>query len=267
MSGEPNGARYSLTGDAYPDENEFWGHAQDAIGLFTPLAEGLRRVTLLGCAPQGRLRRSLEHLGGKRANAGNGCLHLLDSSGTPIGDYVINHVTAEAVKPSATGTGLVDLTVHLSCDNLLPESDRPWELIRTKQLNRPGMWHSLNPTGRRAWLSVALNHHHYRALPDDPPGTRYELDGRHIVDADSFYCALGEAINGPGGYFGCNLDALVDCLRGRWGATSPFTLTWSHSNFARSRLTTQIETTSGTVPLLDLIMQILQDGRVDITTC
>ncbi|WP_372346599.1 barstar family protein [Streptomyces sp. KL116D] len=52
------------------------------------------------------------------------------------------------------------------------------------------------------------------------------LDGRHIVDRDTFCCAIGEAINGPGGYFGWNLDALDDCLCGGWGATTPFTLHW-----------------------------------------
>jgi len=52
------------------------------------------------------------------------------------------------------------------------------------------------------------------------------LDGRHITDEDGFYCALGEAVNGPGGYFGWNLDALNYCLRGHWGAQAPFTLHW-----------------------------------------
>ncbi|MGW2403259.1 barstar family protein [Streptomyces sp. NPDC001739] len=67
------------------------------------------------------------------------------------------------------------------------------------------------------------------------------MDGRHIVDEDSFYCALGEAINGPGGYFGWNLDAVDDCLRGRWGATPPFTLEWQHSTDARAHLALLLE--------------------------
>lgn len=264
MSGGPNGAKYAFTSDAYPDEDESWGRAHDATGLFTPLADDMRQVELLGCAPQGQLRRCLKHLGSKRANAGNGYLKLLDPSGMEIGNYFVTNVTPEAVHPSANGSGLVDLTVRLWCDSLAPGSDWPWELIATNQLNRPGLWHSLNPAGRHAWLSVALNHHHYRALSDDPPGTRYELDGRHVIDKDSFYCALGEAVNGPGGYFGWNLDALDDCLRGRWGATPPFTLTWSHSHLARSHLTTPIETTSGTDTLFEQIVKILH-GRVDLT--
>ncbi|MFE5012059.1 barstar family protein [Streptomyces sp. NPDC056696] len=64
----------------------------------------------------------------------------------------------------------------------------------------------------------------------------FTLDVRYIVDEDSFYCAIGEAINGPGGYFGWNLDALDDCLRGGWGATAPFTLHWGFSAQAKARL-------------------------------
>ncbi|MGR7001821.1 barstar family protein [Yinghuangia aomiensis] len=36
--------------------------------------------------------------------------------------------------------------------------------------------------------------------------------------------ALGETVNGPGGYFGGNLDALDDCLGGTFGYTAPGTL-------------------------------------------
>lgn len=257
-----DGARYSLASEEYPEEkDEFWGYAQDATGLFTPLADDMRRVQLLGCAPQGGLLRSLDHLGGKRATAGRGNLHLLDPSGKQIGEYFLGPVKAEAVRPSARGSGLVDVTVSLWSEVLLPESEWPWELIRTKRLDRPGMWHSLGPAGRLGWLSVALHHSEYRGLSDDPPGTRYELDGEHIVDADSFYCAIGEAVNGPGGFFGWNLGALDDCLCGRAGATPPFTLAWHRSDLARERLTSPVE--SGGI-LFDVILEVLRDKRVDV---
>ncbi|MEU2578393.1 barstar family protein [Streptomyces anulatus] len=44
----------------------------------------------------------------------------------------------------------------------------------------------------------------------------------------------GEAVNGPGGYFGSNLDALFDCLRtARRDEAAPFRLVWR--NLAASR--------------------------------
>ncbi|MEV0990317.1 hypothetical protein [Streptomyces sp. NPDC049949] len=63
-----------------------------------------------------------------------------------------------------------------------------------------------------------------RALEDRPPGHSYELDGRHVTDVPGLYLALGEAVNGPGGYFGGCLDALDDCLGGNFGHTAPATL-------------------------------------------
>lgn len=44
---------------------------------------------------------------------------------------------------------------------------------------------------------------------------------------------MGEAINGPGGYFGLSLHAFDDCLFGGFGLTGPCTLRWRHA--ARSR--------------------------------
>ncbi|NMI02379.1 hypothetical protein HF638_00220 [Paenibacillus sp. SZ31] len=52
----------------------------------------------------------------------------------------------------------------------------------------------------------------------------YYVDGRNITDKISFYFALGESINGPGGYFGGCLDSLSDCLCGGFGVKPPFTI-------------------------------------------
>ncbi|SHF92587.1 barstar family protein [Streptoalloteichus hindustanus] len=258
------GARYCLTGDE--EDDDFWGYARDASGLFTPLdSDGQRRVELRGLAPRGTLLTCLDQVGGKRALAGNAYLTLLDPSGAKMGNYFVNYVRVESVRPSSEGPDLVDATVNLWCDDLFPEAEWPWELRRTRQLTRKGMWWSLGPAGRHAWLSVALHHHSYRNLPDDPRGTVYELDGSHIVDEDSFYCALGEAVNGPGGYFGWNLDALDDCLRGRWGATKPFTLHWNHSDIARTHLAEESVTISGaTTVLFEYIVEILREHDIDV---
>lgn len=57
-----------------------------------------------------------------------------------------------------------------------------------------------------------------------------------MTDVEGFYCAIGEAINGPGGYFGWNLDTLDDCLSGGFGAQAPFRLAWHDSAIARQHL-------------------------------
>jgi hypothetical protein len=150
------GQKYALTSDE--DDSDFWGFANEAEGLFTPLAdeEGTRRVHLAGCLPQGGLLRCVDHVGSRRAVAGNAWFELLDRDGATMGSYFVNEVTVIDVKPSARGAGLVDLTVALWCENALPGAERPWELVRTGRLNRTGMWHELVPEDRHAWLSVAL---------------------------------------------------------------------------------------------------------------
>ncbi|MET9081259.1 hypothetical protein ABZX77_05045 [Streptomyces sp. NPDC004237] len=44
---------------------------------------------------------------------GNAWFELLDGHGATMGSYFVNEVTVIDVKPSASGAGLVDLTVTL----------------------------------------------------------------------------------------------------------------------------------------------------------
>ncbi|MER0240523.1 barstar family protein [Streptomyces sp. HSW2009] len=193
--------------------------------------------------------------------AGNAHLDLIDRAGAVMGSYFVNEVTVLGVEPSSHGTRLVDLTVTLWCDGALAEAEQVWDLVRSGRLNRTGMWHGLTPEGRRAWLSVALSSRQYRrrGRPDARAGQVFSLDGRHIVDEDTFYCAIGEAVNGPGGYFGWNLDALDDCLRGGWGATAPLTLHWESSAESRTRLAKPVPAGDREVTLFDLIQKLFEE--------
>jgi len=60
------------------------------------------------------------------------------------------------------------------------------------------------------------------------------IQGEHIRTLEDFYSEFGRAVNGPGGYFGNNLDAFRDCLRGGFGIEPPFLIAWENSD--RSRL-------------------------------
>ena len=67
---------------------------------------------------------------------------------------------------------------------------------------------------------------------------RYVIDGRRTQTLEGFFAAAGEAVNGPGGYFGTNLDALGDCLTGGFGTPDDgdFTFVWTCSTLAREHL-------------------------------
>jgi RNAse (barnase) inhibitor barstar len=45
----------------------------------------------------------------------------------------------------------------------------------------------------------------------------YRIDGTRVGSKADFFTEIGRAVNGDGGYFGSNLDALADCLRGGFG--------------------------------------------------
>lgn len=65
----------------------------------------------------------------------------------------------------------------------------------------------------------------------------YVLDGSEITGLDSFWEAIGEAVNGPGGYFGRGLDAFADCLGGGFGTPEDgsFVIEWrDHALSARA---------------------------------
>ena len=70
---------------------------------------------------------------------------------------------------------------------------------------------------------------------DEQDRTVY-LDGQWITDVPSFYLSIGEAVNGPNGYFGGGLDALSDCLHGTFGVLPPLTVRLSHFDKVRELL-------------------------------
>jgi hypothetical protein len=104
-------------------------------------------------------------------------------------------------------------------------------------------------TRQPEWFSLS-HHDRYRRLqtvreqwcrrpvrPDaDVRGRVVFLDGAWIDDVPSFYLSLGEAMNGPEGYFGGGLYALSDCLCGGFGALPPLTIMLSHFDEVRNAL-------------------------------
>ena len=72
-------------------------------------------------------------------------------------------------------------------------------------------------------------------------GVRYVLDGSRIWTTQEFFDAVGEAVGGPGTYFGANLDAFSDCLSGGFGTPedSPFYFVLNNSSLVRERLGSQ----------------------------
>jgi RNAse (barnase) inhibitor barstar len=90
----------------------------------------------------------------------------------------------------------------------------------------PSWWHSLPYSRRYKKLQQVrrLCCWRVKSRDEDKPGLTVHLDGTWINDVPSFYLSLGEAINGPYGYFGACLDSLSDCLCGSFGVRPPLTI-------------------------------------------
>ncbi|MEU8864506.1 barstar family protein [Streptomyces umbrinus] len=212
-------------------QSEPWGGCRDLAHVLDgqpDLAEPWVRV--LGCAPRGALQAALD---AGEEDLGHARLIRLDASGRTVQSAVEGELVAWI--PSARGRGLVDVTLEPWSERPPTAAEEVWELWDGGRPTEPGLWAGCGAEGRRHWLSMALDHHE-PDRPDAEAGGTFHLDGRRITDLPGFFCALGEAVNGPGGYFGWGLDALADCLRGRWGARWPFTLVWHDAEVARTCL-------------------------------
>ncbi|GAA2215554.1 barstar family protein [Nonomuraea monospora] len=230
------------------------GACLDADGLFVEPVDSDEPVTveILGCLATRRLRDYLE--GSKRYRLRNPLwlegLRMLDAAGEPLVDFWVSEIIEW--RPSRLGAERVDIVADWGYDSPRAGARHIWERWWRGRPDRVNQWAVYGAEGRREWLSIvgrALGKESRRV--DRLPGHVYHLDGRHITDECSFYLAMGEAINGPGGYFGWNLDALNDCLRG--GAGKPFTLIWSDAHVARRSLT-------------GVIWTILEEHRVEVVS-
>jgi RNAse (barnase) inhibitor barstar len=78
----------------------------------------------------------------------------------------------------------------------------------------------------------------------EPQLPTYVIDGLHIGTLEDFWREIGEAVNGPGGYFASNLDALDDCLAGGMGQPRDGKCTFIWENSASSRAALGYEETA-----------------------
>jgi RNAse (barnase) inhibitor barstar len=236
---------------ARPDLTEFilldrhaaqYGTCRDITGVFRGQSgPPVPQTRLIGCRPEPPLRAALDAVGqttntGQRRRRICAEVHVVATDGVarPVIDAAVSG-TVQACEPSQLSAGLLDVTIDSDPREPLPTGLlgilQHWSTGRPAETN---LWAGYDRQLRHHWAGVALTHR--SKAPDQPAGTTYHLDGRFVTDIEGFYCAIGEAINGPGGYFGWNLDALNDCLRSGFGARTPFRLVWHNAAVAHQHL-------------------------------
>ncbi|ANH94173.1 hypothetical protein A8713_25810 [Streptomyces sp. SAT1] len=165
---------------------------------------------------------------------------MVGRDGSAVGEYVIGRASPVPPDPSS-GAGERpgadwDFLGH-TCE--YPDAGRIWPLWAEGGPAGPGEWARRPARTHGSWLHVVQT----AWFTSGRRATRYGttetavLDGSALSTKESFYCALGEAVNGPGGYFGSNLDALHDCLRSlRRNSDRPLRVRWHDLAASRAAL-------------------------------
>jgi RNAse (barnase) inhibitor barstar len=91
-----------------------------------------------------------------------------------------------------------------------------------------GQWRSLSSSEKEVWLQKACDRffHDESYAIQSVANRTIEIDGKLIHEPLDFFCLFGEAVNGPGGYFGKCLDSFDDCLFEKFGLEFPSTVVW-----------------------------------------
>ncbi|MER5627066.1 barstar family protein [Streptosporangium sp. NPDC002544] len=248
-------------------DEQICGSCLDAEGVFVEAPEDDEHVTveILGCLPSQRMRDYLS--GSKRYRQRNPlgleALRMLDMAGSPLAEFWMGEIIDW--RPSPLGRERVDLVAHCGDDVPSSRTRHVWERWRTARPDRINQWAGYVGTDREEWLTIVFHNSRWRTgHPDRPSGRTCDLDGTHVTDKASFYLAIGEAVNGPGGYFGWNLDALSDCLCGHFGAEVPFTLVWHRSHIARESVAFSFEGAGANSTYFDVIRTVFEEKGVDV---
>ncbi|MFE1924256.1 barstar family protein [Streptomyces asoensis] len=222
-------------------------------------------LVLRGLAQGDHLRAALLKGTRRALDLEQAALEIRDDQGEPLTERLL-WGRVSAWRPSAYGTDLIDLELDGEFSTPVPQyAQSIWERWLAGPPDHPGAWADLDTRRRWAWLDLVRERACRRTHSDPSPGHAYELDGQHITDEPGVYLALGEAVNGPGGYFGGCLAALDDCLGGTFGYTAPATLIWRNAATAHAHLSHTLTPDGEPYDLLAEVLEVLAEGGMHVT--
>ncbi|MFH0521401.1 barstar family protein [Streptomyces sp. M41] len=245
------------------DRYRWLGSCQEFARVMAP-EDPAPPLVLRGFAPGDPLRWEPRTSAGRATSPDEAGLEIWDRRGEPLADRLLRP-KVRAWQPSSLGPDLIDVELDGELEPV-PAHARPvWERWLAGPPGAPGEWAGLDSRQRAAWLDVVRERGCLLRHERRPGGQTYELDGRHIFDEPALYLALGEAVNGPGGYFGGCLDALADCLRGDFGYTGPATLLWRDAATAREHLSCVLTPEGESYDLVTAVIEVLTEGGMRVT--
>ena len=246
------------------DGHRWLGSCQEFVRVLPP-EQPAPPLVLRGLAPGDQLRAALTKGTRRALDLDQAALEIRDDQGEPLAERLL-WARVSAWRPSSYGTDLIDLELDGSFFTPVPEYARPvWEQWLAGPPDTLGAWAGLDTRRREVWLDLVRERACGRTRRDRPAGHAYELDGRHITDEPGRYLALGEAVNGPGGYVGGCLAALDDCMGGAFGYTAPATLLWRHAATAREYLSQALTSDGQPYDLFVEVLDVLAEGGMHVT--
>lgn len=209
----------------------------------------------------------------------NASLTILDNSGNHLFSHFLGPVSS--CRAFGLGQNGAVSELVLSATDLEPLPPGTSEVLASWSdgiPTIPNQWSSLSFHGRRAWLRAVSARSSRHSSPQRDTRHHYTLDSASIIDYPGIFLALGEAINGPCGYYGSNLDSVEDCLTGGYGPIPPFTLEWRSGNVRLSRdawvrenfwrkwetHSEQHDESPATPDVLSALFELLREHSVDI---
>ncbi|GAB3965658.1 barstar family protein [Streptomyces sparsus] len=186
-------------------------------------------------------------------------LHVVNPAGATVGSYYIGIVGLRSELPGGAHSGQIGfLATFYGHTCPYPAAGVIWQRRASEDPLRRGEWMEYPAEAHESWLHVTQNSWFatgHTATRYDT-GTSCTIDGSKILNESSFYCELGESVNGVGGYFGSNLDALADCLASSTATGNRFDVLWRESTPSRERMGAS---------LAGSVMGILREFDIDVT--
>ncbi|MCQ9641658.1 barstar family protein [Chryseobacterium sp. WG14] len=116
---------------------------------------------------------------------------------------------------------------------------KAWNMKFNDEIKEKNSWKNFEKNELQGWLVYTLRSGKFDSAQEN---INIQIDGNEFHNIDSFFCKLGEEINGTAGYFGRNFGALSDCLQGGFGVKSITELTWNNHQKSKKLFKTKFKT-------------------------
>jgi RNAse (barnase) inhibitor barstar len=185
---------------------------------------GYRELRLINIENTGKLKSEIDRA--TRIYDNQGFIHLLDKDQSIVTSTFISRI--KIIKTKKNNITLSGIVRHH------PQGfHKVWQMFLNNEITEKNIWKKLSKDELQGWLVFAL--HHVKPQPERE-NLIIRLDGNNFHNIDEFYCTLGEEVNGVAGYFGRQLYALHDCLRGDFGVKSISEITWKNHRISKKLL-------------------------------